>query len=119
VKGLSPRGKVKVYARNKKSLALNLRQQAERDALMDLLAQSHALIENYRPGSLEEMGLAPDALHASNPGWITVPASARTDRIAIGQASARRWRTSTPTPASRKVARRRRLALNTVFVDAD
>ena len=39
----------KVYARNKKSLALNLRPQAGRDALMDLLVQSHVLIENYRP----------------------------------------------------------------------
>jgi len=47
VKGLSLHWKV--YARNKKSLALNLRPQAGRDALMDLLAQSHVLIENYRP----------------------------------------------------------------------
>src|ERR1700745_2421230 len=44
----------KVYARNKKSLALNLRPQAGRDALLDLLAKSHVLIENYRPGTLEQ-----------------------------------------------------------------
>ena len=70
VKGLSLHWKV--YARNKKSLALNLRPQAGRDALMDLLAQSHVLIENYRPGTLEEMGLGPDVLHARNPGLIIV-----------------------------------------------
>jgi crotonobetainyl-CoA:carnitine CoA-transferase CaiB-like acyl-CoA transferase len=70
VKGLSLHWKV--YARNKKSLALNLRPQAGRDALLDLLAQSHVLIENYRPGTLEEMGLGPDVLHARNPQLIIV-----------------------------------------------
>ena len=70
VKGLSLHWKV--YARNKKSLALNLRPQAGRDALLDLLAQSHVLIENYRPGTLEEMGLGPDVLHARNPKLIIV-----------------------------------------------
>jgi len=62
----------KVYARNKKSLALNLRAQAGRDALLDLLATSQVLIENYRPGTLEQMGLGPDVLHARNPGLIIV-----------------------------------------------
>jgi crotonobetainyl-CoA:carnitine CoA-transferase CaiB-like acyl-CoA transferase len=70
VKGLSLHWKV--YARNKKSLALNLRQQAGRDALLDLLAQSHVLIENYRPGTLEEMGFGPDTLHGRNPKLIIV-----------------------------------------------
>src|ERR1700733_7990105 len=62
----------KVYARNKKSLAINLRPRAGRDALLDLLATSQVLIENYRPGTLEQMGLGPDVLHARNPGLIIV-----------------------------------------------
>src|SRR5579864_8351956 len=62
----------KVYARNKKSLALNLRPQAGRGALMDLLAHSHVLIENYRPGTLEEMGIGPEVLHERNPKLIIV-----------------------------------------------
>jgi crotonobetainyl-CoA:carnitine CoA-transferase CaiB-like acyl-CoA transferase len=70
VKGLSLHWKV--YARNKKSLALNLRPQAGRDALLDLAAQSQVLVENYRPGTLEEMGIGPDVLHARNPGLIIV-----------------------------------------------
>ena len=62
----------KVYARNKKSLAINLRPQAGRDILLDLLATSDILIENYRPGTLEAMGLGPDVLHARNPKLIIV-----------------------------------------------
>src|SRR6201996_8606105 len=45
VKGLSLHWKV--YARNKKSLAINLRDAAGMQALKDLLATSHVLIENY------------------------------------------------------------------------
>ncbi len=62
----------KVYARNKKSLAINLRPQAGRDVLLDLLATADILIENYRPGTLEEMGMGPDVLHARNPKLIIV-----------------------------------------------
>src|ERR1700733_14977343 len=62
----------KVYARNKKSLAINLRPQAGRDALLDLLATSQVLVENYRPGTLEQMGLGPDVLPARNPRLIIV-----------------------------------------------
>jgi len=62
----------KVYGRNKKSLALNLRPQSGRDVLLDLLATSQVLIENYRPGTLEQMGLGPDVLWARNPKLIVV-----------------------------------------------
>ncbi len=65
----------KVYARNKKSLALDLRAEAGKQALADLLARSDVLIENYRPGTLEAMGLAPATLHARNPGLIVVRVS--------------------------------------------
>lgn len=62
----------KVYARNKKSLALNLRAPGGMAALLDLLATSQVLIENYRPGTLEAMGLGPDVLQARNPGLVIV-----------------------------------------------
>jgi crotonobetainyl-CoA:carnitine CoA-transferase CaiB-like acyl-CoA transferase len=73
VKGLSLHWKV--YARNKKSLALNLRPDEGKQALADLLATSNVLIENYRPGTLEAMGLAPETLHARNPGLVIVRVS--------------------------------------------
>ncbi len=62
----------KVYARNKKSLALNLRAEAGMEVLRDLLATADIMIENYRPGTLEAMGLAPADLHARNPRLIIV-----------------------------------------------
>lgn len=62
----------KVYARNKKSLALNLRAPEGKDVLHDLLARSDVLIENFRPGTLEQMGFGPDVLHMRNPGLIIV-----------------------------------------------
>ncbi len=62
----------KVYARNKKSLALDLRAAEGMAALRDLAAQSHVLVENYRPGTLEQMGIGPAALQARNPKLIVV-----------------------------------------------
>jgi len=62
----------KVYARNKKSLALSLRPPEGRALLLDLAATAHVLIENFRPGTLEEMGLGPAELHARNPNLIIV-----------------------------------------------
>lgn len=62
----------KVYARNKKSLTLDLRQQEGRDLLLQLAENAQVMIENYRPGTLEEMGLGPDVLHARNRRLILV-----------------------------------------------
>src|SRR5688572_19775623 len=50
----------KTYCRNKRSIVLNLRHAAAKDALLRLAATADVLIENYRPGTLEDMGLAPD-----------------------------------------------------------
>jgi crotonobetainyl-CoA:carnitine CoA-transferase CaiB-like acyl-CoA transferase len=65
----------KVYARNKKSVTLNLRAPEGLDLLRKLAATAQVFIENFRPGTLEEMGLAPDALHAINPKLIIVRVS--------------------------------------------
>src|SRR3954453_14008948 len=49
----------KLYARNKKSVALSPRSTRGRELLLDLIASAEVLIENFRPGTLEKMGLGP------------------------------------------------------------
>ena len=62
----------KTYGRNKRSVALNLRHGPAMDALWAMIDGADVFIENYRPGTLEQMGLAPDALLARNPNLIIV-----------------------------------------------
>ena len=61
-----------VYARNKKSMSLDLRAEAGRDVLLRLVEGAKVLVENFRPGTLERMGLGPDVLHARNPKLVVV-----------------------------------------------
>jgi formyl-CoA transferase len=65
----------KVYARNKKSVTLNLRATEGLDLLRKLVATSQVFIENFRPGTLEDMGIGPKALLAINPHLIIVRVS--------------------------------------------
>lgn len=65
----------KVYSRNKKSLALSLKEPRGREVLLDLIARSQVLIENFRPGTLEAMGLSPEILHRRNPALVIVRVS--------------------------------------------
>ena len=65
----------KTYARNKRSLVLNLRHAAATDALMRLVARADVFIESFRPGTLEEMGLSPGVLLARNPALVVVRVS--------------------------------------------
>ena len=62
----------KLYARNKKSLCLELRKPEARKLLLDLAPTAAIFIESFRPGTLEDMGLAPAVLLARNPGLVIV-----------------------------------------------
>ena len=62
----------KLYARNKKSLALDLRRPEAIDLVKRLAASSAVFVESFRPGTLEAMGLAPEALLAANPKLVVV-----------------------------------------------
>ncbi|MGO2450271.1 CaiB/BaiF CoA transferase family protein [Pseudomonas taetrolens] len=61
-----------VQARNKKSLTLNLKHPDGLSILKALLADADILIENFRPGVLEKLGLGWDVLHALNPKLVMV-----------------------------------------------
>lgn len=58
------------YCHNKKSVCLNLREKRGRELLLQLVRTAHVLIENYRPGTLEDMGLGPDVLHGIRPDLV-------------------------------------------------
>ena len=62
----------KVYARNKKSVTLDLKSEAGREVLLELVPTARVLVENFRPGTLERMGLGPEVLHGRNPDLIVV-----------------------------------------------
>ncbi len=59
-----------VQSRNKRSVALDLRDPAAQDIVRKLAAEADVLIENFRPGAMEGWGLGPDALQALNPRLI-------------------------------------------------
>src|SRR5919106_371939 len=65
----------KVYARNKKSLCLELRRPEARDLLLRLAGTASILVENYRPGTLERIGFGPDVLLERNPRLVIVRVS--------------------------------------------
>ncbi len=56
--------------RNKRGIALDLKTKTGREALLRLLDGADVLIENYRNGALDRMGLGFEALHARNPRLI-------------------------------------------------
>ncbi|SFP13294.1 formyl-CoA transferase [Variovorax sp. OK605] len=59
-----------VQSRNKRSLALDLRQPEAQAIVRQLAAEADVLVENFRPGAMEGWGLGPDALLAANPGLV-------------------------------------------------
>ena len=56
--------------RNKRSLALDLKGQEARDAVLTLLADADVVVNNFRPGVMERMGFGYEALQKVNKGLI-------------------------------------------------
>lgn len=61
-----------LFNRNKKSLALDLHQSAGMEVLLRLLATADVFSENFKPGSMDKLGLTPDALRVLNPSLVYV-----------------------------------------------
>ncbi len=59
-----------VLARNKRSVALNLRETRDRRIAGELCAGADVIVENFRPGTMERWGLGPDDVHGRNPGCV-------------------------------------------------
>ena len=61
--------------RNKRSLVLDLKQQAARDVVLALVKKSDVFLENNRPGALEGIGLGHEQVRAVNPDIVYTSAS--------------------------------------------
>jgi len=61
--------------RNKRGIALDLKQADGKEALLRLLDRADVVIENYRKGTMEKLGLGYETLKARNPGLIYVEIS--------------------------------------------
>ncbi len=59
-----------VLARGRRSLAINLKAKGAAAVMLDLVARADGLIEGFRPGVMERLGLGPEPCHARNPGLV-------------------------------------------------
>jgi crotonobetainyl-CoA:carnitine CoA-transferase CaiB-like acyl-CoA transferase len=73
---------------NKRSITLDLKQEGGREVLLRLVARADVLVENYRPGAFEALGLGYQALLKINPRLIYCSISA------FGQDGVRREQTA-------------------------
>ncbi len=60
----------KIVARNKRVVELDLKDADDLAVMRALCDTADVLVENFRPGTLERLGLGPDVLHATNPGLV-------------------------------------------------
>ena len=65
----------KAYARNKRSVCIDFHHEAGANVIASLARDADVLVESFRPGTLEKMGLSPQALHAANPKLVIVRVS--------------------------------------------
>lgn len=54
----------------KRSVVLDLKKEADRERFLDLVASADALVENFRPGVMDRLGLGHEALKAVRPGLV-------------------------------------------------
>lgn len=64
-----------VHGRNKKAITLDLRSDRGREIFLQLAERADIIVENFRPGTLERLGIGPDKLSERNPGIIVVRVS--------------------------------------------
>ena len=60
----------KVVGRGKRTIALDLKDPGDLDVMLRLCDTADVLVENFRPGTLERLGLGPEVLHARNPRLV-------------------------------------------------
>lgn len=76
--------------RNKRSISLNLKTELGREALLELVKNADGLVENYRAGVLEKMGLGYDVLKKINPRLVYTSIRGFGDRVG-GESPYKNW----------------------------
>lgn len=59
-----------VLARGRRSMAIDLKKPGAREVMLDLIDKADAIIEGFRPGVMERLGLGPDICHQRNPRLV-------------------------------------------------
>jgi alpha-methylacyl-CoA racemase len=59
-----------ITRRGRTGVVVDIRQDAGRELVLDLVAESHVLIEGFRPGVMERLGLSPEAALARRPSLV-------------------------------------------------
>lgn len=60
----------RIVGRNKRTISLDLKDPGDLAVMRRLCDTADVLVENFRPGTLERLGLAPEVLHATNPRLV-------------------------------------------------
>ena len=60
------------FNRNKRSVVIDLKRDAGRDLILDLVADVDVVVENFRPDVMDRLGIGYDVLSAINPGLVYV-----------------------------------------------
>lgn len=68
--GRLPDGLGALSGRNRRSIAVDLKHEEGRDIVLRLVEDADVLIEGFRPGVAERLGLGPDVCHGRNPGLV-------------------------------------------------
>ncbi|WP_208976037.1 CaiB/BaiF CoA transferase family protein [Pseudovibrio exalbescens] len=68
--GVVPQGVGAITGRGRRSVALDLKKEGDRETALALIGKADALFEGFRPGVMERMGLGPDVALAQNPALV-------------------------------------------------
>ena len=101
------------YNRNKRSIVLDLKSTDGLELARRLIDRADIVIENFRPGVMERLGLGYDVLARGTRGWSTARASgtARMARTSAGPdrtSSSSRWRVSPASAGATRIRRHQR-----------
>ena len=104
VEGAAPSARSALFLalnRNKRSIRIDLKQDAGRELLLALVREHDVVLESFRPGVLDRLGVGYEAMRAVNPKIVLL----RDHRLRAGRAAARPRRARHELPRARRPAR--------------